>query len=46
MARENKDLNIEQAQDLIDNNRGFNEQGQEQSIFNQFRQEPRPNQQS
>ena len=46
MARENKDLNIEQAQDLIDNNRGFNEQGQEQSIFNQFSQEPRPNQQS
>lgn len=40
MVRENKDLTVEQAQAIIDNNRGFNEQTKQQSIFNSFRQTP------
>ena len=46
MVRENKDLTLEQAQAIIDNNRGFNEQTRQQSIFTQFRQTPGQNQQS
>ena len=46
MVRENKDLSIEQAQAIIDNNRGFNEQTKKQSIFNKFRQKPGQDQQS
>lgn len=44
MVRSNKDLSLEQAEEIITENRGFNEQAQKQSIFTQFRQEARPNQ--
>ena len=46
MVRENKDLTVEQAQAIIDNNRGFNEQTKQQSIFNSFRQTPGQDQRS
>ena len=46
MARDNKDLTIAQAQSIIDENRSTNEQEGEQSIFTQFRQEARQDQQS
>ena len=38
MVRDNKDLTIEQAQKIIDENRGVNEQEGNESIFTQFRQ--------
>ncbi len=38
MVRENKDLTLEQAQKIIDENRGSNEQRKQQSVFTQFRQ--------
>ena len=46
MARDNKDITIIQAQSIIDENRSTNEQEGEQSIFTQFRQEARQDQQS
>jgi len=39
MVRDNKDLTIEQAQEIIDANRQTNENESQQSIFAQFRQE-------
>ena len=39
MVRENKDLTVEQAQVLINENRGVNEQENRQSIFTKFSQE-------
>ena len=39
MVRDNKDLSIEQAQTIIDENRRVNEQESTDSIFNQLRQE-------
>jgi hypothetical protein len=41
MVRNNKDLTINQAQEVIDENRKTNESESQQSIFAQFRQEPR-----
>tara|TARA_R110000744_G_C19367374_1_gene562048 strand:+ start:3357 stop:4712 length:1356 start_codon:yes stop_codon:yes gene_type:complete len=45
MIRENKDLNLKQAQKLIDENGKVNEKRKQQSIFNQFRQGAGQNQQ-
>ncbi|QDP61170.1 MAG: hypothetical protein Unbinned3325contig1000_55 [Prokaryotic dsDNA virus sp.] len=39
MVRDNKDLTISQAQEIINENRGVNEQEGTQSIFERFRQE-------
>ena len=39
MVRDNKDLTVEQAQEIIDANRQTNENESQQSIFAQFRQE-------
>ena len=39
MVRDNKDLTVEQAQEIIDANRTANEKENKQSIFAQFRQE-------
>tara|TARA_R100001443_G_C3362350_1_gene179287 strand:- start:2385 stop:3692 length:1308 start_codon:yes stop_codon:yes gene_type:complete len=39
MVRENKDLTVEQAQNIIDNNREVNEQESTQSIFEKVRKE-------
>ena len=44
MIRDNKDLTIEQAQDVINANRQTNESESSQSIFAQFRQEAGQNQ--
>ena len=44
MVRDNKDLNEEQAQGIIDANRQTNESESKQSIFAQFRQEAGQNQ--
>ena len=41
MVRDNKDLSIEQAQEIINANREANEQENQQSIFAQFGQEAR-----
>ena len=38
MVRDNKDLTVEQAQEIISKNRSVNEQENTQSIFNNFRQ--------
>ena len=38
MVRENKDLTIQQAQALIDENKKRNEKEGDQSIFNKFRE--------
>jgi len=38
MVRDNKDLTVQQAQEIISENRGVNEQENTQSIFNNFRQ--------
>ena len=46
MVRENKDLTLKQAQKIIDENGKVNEKRKQQSIFNQFRQGARQNQQS
>ena len=39
MVRENKDLTVEQAQNIINENRGVNEQESTQSIFEKVRKE-------
>ena len=39
MVRDNKDLTVSQAQEIINENRGVNEQEGTQSIFERFRQE-------
>ncbi len=39
MVRDNKDLTVSQAQEIINENRGVNEQEGAQSIFERFRQE-------
>lgn len=39
LARDNKDLSLDEAQTIIDDNRSKNEQSNKQSIFNQFRTE-------
>jgi hypothetical protein len=44
MVRDNKDLTIEQAQEIINGNRQANEQESQQSIFAQFNQEAGQNQ--
>ena len=44
MVRDNKDLSISQAQEIINDNRTFNEQENSQSIFNRLRQETGQNQ--
>ena len=44
MVRDNKDLTVEQAQDIINGNRQTNETESKQSIFAQFRQEAGQNQ--
>ena len=46
MIRENKDLTLDQAQKLIDENGKVNEKRKQQSIFNQFRQGTGQNKQS
>ena len=38
MVRDNKDLSLKEAQKVIDDNRGVNEQGNQQGLFNQLRQ--------
>ena len=38
MVRDNKDLSLKEAQKIIDDNRGVNEQGNQQGLFNQLRQ--------
>ena len=38
MVRDNKDLSLKEAQKSIDDNRGVNEQGNQQGLFNQLRQ--------
>ncbi len=44
MVRDNKDLTVEQAQEIINGNRQANEQESQQSIFAQFNQEAGQNQ--
>ena len=38
MVRDNKDLSLKEAQKVIDDNRGVNEQRNQQGLFNQLRQ--------
>ena len=44
MVRDNKDLSIEQAQLIIDENRNVNEQENSDSIFDRFREQARQDQ--